>query len=668
MRDWFAVSVPGKRLLYAATVFWSALLLLLVQPVLTKAILPWFGGSAGVWTTSMLFFQCLLLLGYAYAHLVARRLTLPMQMALHVALLLVSLFMLPLRPSPEWRPNPHSDPAIQILGLLLTTVGLPYFLLSSTSPLVQSWFARNTPSDTPYRLFSLSNLGSLVALLLYPFAVEPTLSTQSQMFCWTLGYVGFVALCCVAAVLSRRGEMLAEVRLSIDRRAWTWLALAACPSVLWLAVANQLSQDVAAVPFLWVVPLSLYLLSFVLCFDNEGWYRPRWFRWLLPLAWVAITMAVAQQGLVSLKMSLVMLMGALFVICMFCHGELARLRPEAAQLTAYYLTLSGGGALGGVFVGLVAPRVFNEYLELPIGVFASVILALWLLYDLASKRILRIAAVAAAGTAAATLMPEAAPRHFVRMRNFYGTLQVADTGSTITAMRTLFNGPIQHGMQFLAPERSKMPTTYYGTASGVAIANGTLRQSGAPMRIGVIGLGTGTLAAFGKPGDVIRFYEINPAVIDVANAEFRYIRESEAKVEVEEGDARLSMEREQPHNFDLLVVDAFAGDSIPVHLMTLDAFQLYLRHLKPSGALAIHVTNKHLDLAPVVQRIASEIGIPAALVNNSSDSMNMIHFSSWVILTRNPALNKRLSYLQSPIKGKAPLWTDDYSNLLRILR
>jgi hypothetical protein len=353
---------------------------------------------------------------------------------------------------------------------------------------------------------------------------------------------------------------------------------------------------------------------------------------------------------------------------MFCHGELARLRPEKAQLTAYYLTLSGGGALGGIFVGLVAPRLFNEYLELPIGVFASVLLSLWLLYELAGKRILRIGAVAVAGTIAATLIPETTPRHFVRMRNFYGTLQVADAGSAITATRTLFNGPIQHGMQFLAPERSKMPTTYYGTASGVAIACATLRESNPTMRIGVIGLGTGTLAAFGKPGDVIRFYEINPAVIDVANVEFRYLRESQATVEIAEGDARLSLEREQPQDFDLLVVDAFAGDSIPVHLMTLEAFQLYLRQLKPTGALAIHVTNKHLDLAPVVQRIASEIGVPAALVNNSSDGINMIHFSSWILLTRNPALTRRLSYLKSPIKGKAPLWTDDYSNLLRILR
>lgn len=668
MRDWFPVSVPGKRLLYAATVFWSALLLLLVQPVLTRAILPWFGGSAGVWTTSMLFYQSLLLLGYAYAHFIARRLSLRMQVTLHTLLLAASVLVLPLRPSPQWRPNPGSDPVIQILGLLVTTVGLPYFLLSATSPLVQSWLARNARSETPYRLFALSNLGSLVALLSYPAAIEPLLSTRSQMSYWTVSYIGFAVLCCLSAWLSRGGEPLAEGRFSIDRRAWTWLALAACPSVLWLAVANQLSQDVAAVPFLWVLPLSLYLLSFVLCFDSEGWYRPRLFRWLLPLAWIAITIAVSQQGFVSLKLSLVMLAAALFIICMFCHGELARLRPEPAQLTAYYLTLSGGGALGGVFVGLVAPRIFNEYLELPIGVLVSVILALWLLYELASKRIVRIGAVAAAATFAAVMLPETTPRHFVRLRNFYGTLQVTDSGSAITANRTLFNGSIQHGVQFLAPERSKMATTYYGVASGVAIAINTLRNENHPLRVGVIGLGTGTLAAYGRPGDVFRFYEINPAVVDLAKVEFRYLRESPANIEIEAGDARLALEREEPQNFDVLAVDAFSGDSIPVHLMTVEAFRLYQRHLKPGGVLALHITNKHLDLAPVVQRLASNAGMPAVLIHNSSDTNNIIHYASWVILTRDPAITKRLSYLASPIKGKAPLWTDDYSNLLRTLR
>jgi protein-L-isoaspartate O-methyltransferase len=281
--------------------------------------------------------------------------------------------------------------------------------------------------------------------------------------------------------------------------------------------------------------------------------------------------------------------------------------------------------------------------------------------------VLRIGAITAAATIAAVLMPQTSTQHFVRMRNFYGTLQVTDTGPAVTAVRTLFNGSIQHGVQFLAPERSRMGTTYYGVASGVAIAINTLRTD-APMRVGVIGLGTGTLAVYGKPNDVYRFYEINPSVVNLANVEFRYLRESRAKIDVVTADARLSLEREAPQNFDVLAVDAFAGDSIPVHLLTVEAFDLYFHHLKPTGALAIHVTNKHLDLAPVVQRIAKKMGANAFLVNNSSDGMNLIHYSSWVIVSRNPVLAKRFSVLASPIRGNAPLWTDDYSNLLRILR
>ena len=316
----------------------------------------------------------------------------------------------------------------------------------------------------------------------------------------------------------------------------------------------------------------------------------------------------------------------------------------------------------------IAPRVFNEYLELPIGVLMSVMLALWLLYGLATKRILRIGAVTAAATVVAVMLPETAtPQHFLRLRNFYGTLQVTDKGPAVTAVRTLYNGSIQHGVQFLSPERSKIGTTYYGRASGVAIAIDSLRTE-APMKVGVIGLGTGTLAVYGRANDVYRFYEINPAVVDIAQSEFRYLRESAAKIEIVPADARLSLEREPPQNFDVLAVDAFSGDSIPVHLLTVEAFDLYLRHLKPTGALAIHVTNKHLDLAPVVQRIATRAGEKVFLVNNSSDSVNMIHFSNWVIVTRNPALMRRFSYLASPIRGKAPLWTDDYSNLLTILK
>ena len=357
--------------------------------------------------------------------------------------------------------------------------------------------------------------------------------------------------------------------------------------------------------------------------------------------------------------------GALFIVCMFCHGELARLRPEADELTGYYLTISAGGALGGIFVGLVAPRIFNEYLELPIAVLGSMLLALWLLYRFPTKRVLRVGIATTAATAVAVLLPDTSPRHNVRLRNFYGTLQVSELGAADAVYRSLFNGTIQHGVQFMMPDRSRIPTTYYGRASGAAIAISKLRDG--PMRVGVIGLGTGTLAAFGREGDVYRFYEINPAVIDIARVEFRYLRESAAKIEIVPADARLSLEREAPQSFDVLVVDAFSGDSIPVHLLTAEAFDLYFHHLKPGGALAIHVTNKHLDLAPVVSRVAHAVA-RALLIHNSSDEMNKIHFSSWMIVTKNAELANQLQYLSSPIRKIVPLWTDDYSNLLRIVR
>jgi hypothetical protein len=660
------VSVPGKRLLYAATVFWSALLLLLVQPVLTKSILPWFGGSAGVWTTSMLFYQSLLLLGYAYAHVLARRLPLRMQVLTHIALLAASLLMLPLQPSVAWKPSPADDPAGRILGLLVMTVGLPYFLLSSTSPLVQSWFARSVPTETPYRLFALSNLGSLIALLLYPIAIEPFLSTRSQMIFWSAGFVLFVLLCSFAALQSRTGSVMQEVRLKLDRQAWTWLALSTCPSVLWLALANHLSQDVAAVPFLWVMPLALYLLSFALSFDSHGWYAPRIYGWLLPLAWFGIMLGVGQQGLMPIRLTLLVYAFAIFVICMFCHGELARQRPESNELTAYFLTISTGGALGGVFVGLVAPRIFNEYLELPIAVLGSVMLSLWLLYRFPRRRVLRIGAVAAAAGLAAVSVPDSTLKRYVRARNFYGTVQVNEAGAADGVYRSLFNGTIQHGVQFVSAARSRIATTYYGPASGAAIAINKLRH--ADMRVGVVGLGAGTLAAYAKPGDVYRFYEINPIVINIAQTQFRYLSESAARIEIVAGDARLSMEREEPQSFDVLAVDAFSGDSIPVHLLTAEAFDQYFRHLKPGGALAIHVTNKHLDLSPVVQRIAEHAGARALLIHNSSELMNKIYSSSWMIVTKDTNLAAAIQYLASPVTKRIPLWTDDYSNLLRILR
>ena len=664
------MGVALRRALYAGVVFWSALLLLLVQPLITRAILPWFGGSAGVWTTSMLFFQALLLGGYAYAHLLHRKFTVKQQVIIHGALLIASFLMLPLSPSPEWKALGKEDPVPKILGLLATTVGLPYLLLSSTSPLLQAWFSRIFHAELPYRLFAVSNLGSLVALLSYPVLVEPWFTVSQQLRWWSVGFIGFAGICLAAAVLSWRRAEPAEVG---ERSAWsqklTWFALAAVPSVLWLAVGNQLSQDVAAVPFLWIMPLALYLLTFVLCFDSDRWYRPRLFRWILPLAWAGIVAVVSQRGYLEIRTTVPVLLGSLFLCCMFCHGELARQKPESRLLTSYYLTMSAGGAFGGLLVGFIAPRIFSDYIELPIAVLACIILALWLLYGLASKRVMRVGAVVAAATVAALFVRQDASAHQVNIRNFYGILQTGDSGEGDDKYRVLFNGTIQHGIQYLAPDKSRVPTTYYGPASGAGIAMRVLQKRG-PMHVGVIGLGVGTMAAYGRQEDRYRFYEINPAVVRLAMEDFRYLKESPADMTVVSGDARLSLEREQPQGFDLLVVDAFSGDSIPVHLLTHEAFELYLKHLAPGGAIAVHVTNKHLELAPVVKIAADAIGASSSLIHNSEDEDEGIYVSSWVIVTKNKTLAREIAWLTSPVprNERLRLWTDDYSNLLFILR
>lgn len=664
------MGVALRRVLYAGVVFWSALLLLLVQPLITRAILPWFGGSAGVWTTSMLFFQALLLGGYAYAHLLHRKLTVKQQVAVHAALLVASFFLLPLSPSPAWKALGKEDPVPKILGLLATTVGLPYFLLSATSPLLQSWFSRIFHTGLPYRLFAVSNLGSLVALLSYPVLVEPWLTVSQQLWWWSVGFIGFAGICLAAAILSWRRAAPAETG---EHSAWsqkaTWLALSAVPSVLWLATGNQLSQDVAAVPFLWILPLALYLLSFVLCFDSDRWYRPRLFRWILPLAWAGIVVVVSQRGYLEIRVTVPVMLGSLFLCCMFCHGELARLKPESRLLTSYYLTMSAGGALGGLLVAFISPRIFSDYLELPIAVLACIVLALWLLYRLASKRVLRVGGVVAAATVAAVFVQQESSGNQINIRNFYGILQAGDSGEGEDRYRVLFNGTIQHGIQYLSKDRSRIPTTYYGPASGAGIAMRVLQKRG-PMHVGVIGLGVGTMAAYGRQNDRYRFYEINPAVIQLAMNDFRYLKESPADVTVVSGDARLSLERERPQNFELLVVDAFSGDSIPVHLLTREAFALYFRHLAPGGALAVHITNKHLELAPVVKLGADSQGATSSVIHNTGDEDEGIYISSWVIVTKDKDLEREIRWLTSPVprNNRLRLWTDDYSNLLFILR
>jgi SAM-dependent methyltransferase len=666
--------------LYAATIGISAFLLFLVQPVIAKQILPWFGGSSAVWTTCVFFFQFLLLAGYAYAHALVRYLPARPQLVVHVALLVLSLAALPILADAAWKPAGNEDPSFRILGLLVATVGLPYFLLSTTSPLVQAWYARRV--DSPYRLFALSNLASLAALLSYPVVFEPLIATRVQAFLWSAGYVLFVVLCGAAAVYSLRGVVGAgapAVRLErgpAPRLAerLQWVALPGAASFLLVAVTNHLTQNVASVPFLWILPLTLYLLTFILCFDGRGWYRRGVF---LPLAAVAVVaMAWIQRDFHlthDLKLAVPVHAAGLFVLCMLCHGELVALKPRPARLTEFYLLIAAGGALGSLLVSVIAPRVLPGDFEFAIALtLAGVILALRLA---PAGRLATLAGAAVAGFvgwAAYDYVHTTVADTRVLKRNFYSSLRTRDDTRNEGTVRKMLHGTINHGEQFVDADRRCQPIAYFGPKAGIVLALEALRRPN--MKVGIVGLGAGTMAGWAQPGDVYRFYEINPQVIELAQSEFGYLKECHAKVELVLGDGRLALEREAPQGFDLLAADAFSSDSVPMHLITREALQQYMRHVRPGGVVVFNVTNRYLDLAPVVRRLAESLDLHARVVSHQPTDEEYSIYSStdYVLVTADPKLFERphLADVAEEIKipRKVSVWTDDFNNLLEALR
>jgi hypothetical protein len=671
-------------LLHAATVFLSAFLLFLVQPLLAKQILPWFGGAAIVWMLCMVFFQLVLLLGYAYAHRLASRTRGTKQAAIHIGLLLLSLAFLPIVPSASWKPAGGDNPVWGILGLLFATVGLPYFLLASTSPLTQSWFARAFPGSSPYRLFALSNFASMLALLGYPFFLEPWLANSRQSFWWSVGYTLFVACCGTLAWRSRnlpplaveggQPAAIAEEPPPRGREIALWLGLSTLGSVMLLAVSNHLTQNISAIPLLWVVPLAVYLLTFILCFEGRDWYRRDLF--LGALAWMLCVMGwflADKQFQFLLRWQIAVFTVGLFVVCMFCHGELARRRPGPRHLTLFYLVVSLGGVLGGILVGVIAPVVLPGYLELEIALVATAAAALALRWVGAIPVRILLAAVLAFTTSAFIWCVRYFYEDTVYIeRNYYGVVRVKEIQSKdddpSTRYRSLVHGAILHGEQYLSDQYRRSATTYYKPSSG--IGRTLLSFEGKPVRVGVIGLGAGSLAVYGRVGDTYRFYDIDPAVIGVAKKWFTYVADSPAKTEIVLGDARLSMERESPQGYDVLAVDAFAGDAIPVHLITTQAVTEYLRHMKPDGVIAFHVSNRFLDLKPVLLAIARDQGLEYANLFDSGESGGTT--SDWVLLTRNKAFlqQPRIVEVTEPVAPRPDwgLWTDDYSNLRQVLK
>jgi SAM-dependent methyltransferase len=666
---------------YAATIFLSSFLLFLVQPLIARQILPWFGGTAAVWTTCMLFFQTLLLAGYAYAHAANAKLSPRAQAILHSVLLALALATLPIAPGEAWKPLGTEEPISRILLVLTLTVGLPYLLLASTSPLLQAWFVRARPGVDPYRLFAVSNLASLLALIGYPLAVEPYFGNREQVIWWSALFAIFAVFCSGLSWVVSTKKKLEEIREDSpppSRKDYLlWLALSATGSVLLLAVTNHVTQNVASIPLLWLVPLTLYLLTFIVAFEGRNLYRVEIF-WSLVLVWLAgmAWMLVDARFQFDLWLQAGMFLSGLFVGCLFCHGELYRARPAARHLTAFYLTISAGGMLGGLLVAVVAPLVFNAYYELGLALLALATLAAVRFAPV--NRFARWASLAMLLAVAACAAYDGTRLQkdvLVSERNFYGAIRVKQYGEPGGSyyVRRLVHGVIMHGEQYMEGEKRRQPTTYYLPSSGIGAALAAAKARG-PVKVGVIGLGAGTLAAYGRKGDEYRFYDINPQVIEVARKEFNYLSDSEARVEVVLGDARLNLEREAPQRFDVLAVDAFSSDSIPVHLITKEALGAYLRHMKPGGVIAFHVSNRFLSLPPVVARIAREQGMQATLVSDNGKEGDDDHTTTdWVLLSRDPAA------LEAPeIKAASPeppeekpgwrTWTDDYSNLVQILK
>ncbi|MDM4016291.1 fused MFS/spermidine synthase [Roseiconus lacunae] len=685
-------SPRGRSLLwFAATTLLGAFLVFQVQPIISKCVLPWFGGTPAVWTTCMLFFQVLLFGGYLYAHVLRTWCSPVWQAVIHLTLLCVAALMVPIEPSGAWKPSGTESPTFYLLLMLARHVGLPYFVLSSTGPLIQAWLSLQDSSERVYRLYALSNAGSLFALLSYPFLFEPVLSVSDQSTLWSMLFLGFVLIQgYVAASLLRmrsRGPSREANAVKSDipsspvtrLQMGVWVALPALASVMLLVVTNHVCQDIAVVPFLWVLPLSLYLASFIVCFDSPQWYRPK------PIAAVTLAALALIQGKAMLPGSIQLIAEAscymvmLFGACLLCHGEVARLKPSTNHLTLYYALLSAGGALGGIIVAIVCPLLLNNHAELPF--FVALVTALTFLlffacrgwrrpdYDWAAASRLKYGALLVMVTPIITMAFVSKHRTIASQRNFFGVLTVREKPIGIC----LVHGSTLHGMQRHEPHQSQ-PTTYYGYESGVGHVIEAMQQERPALEIAVVGLGCGVLTTYGRPNDRFDLIEINPAVIEIADRHFTFMRDCPSQLERHLGDGRLVLERLTDKRFDLLVLDAFSSDAIPAHLLTRESMRLYKQRLADEGVLVIHTSNNHLELSPLVHRLGDDAGLESRMFEGiGDDSIGTTH-STWMILARQghsifqaPGLAGATSASAEQLRH-APLWTDQHHDLVSVLR
>ena len=687
-----ATAAAGGRSLFwfAATILLGAFLVFQVQPVISKCVLPWFGGTPAVWTTCMLFFQVLLFGGYAYAHLLRTFFQPRQQGLIHLILLCAAALMLPIEPSTAWKPTGSESPTVFLLWMLVAHVGLPYFVLSSTGPLIQAWLSYQDESDRVYRLYALSNAGSLAALLSYPFLVEPFLSVSNQSVVWSLMFLGFVLIQAVVAISLLRVAALPKPQAIVeiepdsqDALTWTmrvaWVGLPALASVMLLVVTNHICQDVAVIPFLWVLPLSLYLLSFIVCFDSPQWYQPRWIAVATLMGVCGTQTKTILPGSLHLIADVVSYMLTLLGVCLLAHGEVARIKPRAAYLTQYYMLLSAGGAIGGLIVAVACPTLLNTHFELPVMMSLVTALAFVMLfvcrqwtrveYDWSAVGRLKYAAFAMAILPLVAIWLTPQEEVIASERNFFGVLKVERHELGIR----LVHGSTIHGMQ-LSGRRSGQPTTYYSRPSGVGRTFTALQQSNSNLHIGVVGLGCGVLATYGRPGDRFEMIEINPAVVEIAQKHFSFLSDSQATIRNHLGDGRLVLERMTETKFDLLVLDAFSSDAIPAHLLTRQSMSLYKSRIKSDGVLAVHISNNHLDLAPLVHRLSDDAALESRVIRSKGDAKIGAEDAMWVVITApgHPLWNDELFVdADGPTPDdlhNGPLWTDQHHNLVSVLK
>jgi spermidine synthase len=719
-------------ILFSLTLFLGATLLFIVEPMFGKMALPLLGGSPAVWNTCMVFYQGALLAGYLYAHLAPKWLGVRRQAAFHLGLLVLILFTLPIGIFHGWTPPPTANPVVWLLLLLLLSVGLPFFVVSTTAPLLQTWFAHtgHTSAHDPYFLYGASNLGSLLALVAYPMLIEPYLRLHHQSWVWTGGYVLLIALVALCGVLLWQTSAPAGVAagrraaapLNLSQRAW-WVLLAFAPSSLLLGVTSYLSTDIAAVPLLWIIPLVLYLLTFVLVFARKPLIPHHSMVFAEPflLIVLAVIFFIGLKGAVWQALPVHLL--AFFCIAMVCHGELMHSRPSAHHLTEFYLWISVGGVLGGIFNALLAPILFNSVVEYPLIIvvasllrpslnppaarlkspwwdiilplFLAVLLVLlaWgfqmLPLKLKAYVLLSIACLAggicysfrfrprrlAIGLGVVIIaggmfivQPE---RLLLQERNFFGVSKVTEDAAG--RYHILTHGYTTHGAQSLDPARRREPLTYYHRNGPLGQVFAAFSGPKAKKELAIIGLGTGTIACYGQAGQRLSYYEIDPAIERIAREPryFTYLADCPAHVKVILGDARLSL-RDAPGSFyDMIVLDAFSSDAIPLHLVTREAMSLYLSKLKEGGILVFHISNRYLDLKPVLGNLARDAGLVALsnfdLKQSDQEFAEKKMPSAWAVMARGTEDLGRLAqdrrWQALPQRPGARIWTDDFSNI-----